>query len=309
MQIRTTALRVSAWYAVCASAYIVVTGHVAKALATSTEAFRSIEVSKGLLFVLLTSTLLFCLLDRAGRQLEAQAHAAAATALAAERAGAQANVGRLAAGAAHDFSNLLAVVGGTVHLLAVDQDRAPEERLLLDRLQLAVQRGSAIARRLAAADAKSLDSERGIHDVGRLVTEAIDLARMHPRAKACDLQTGIEAGIEAHVAPGVLHQAVLNLLINACDAACGRVWVNVSRVGANAHIEVHDDGPGVPPHIADGLFREARTTKPDGTGLGLLSVKACAEVHNGSASFDRSPLGGAMFELRIPALAKVREAS
>ena len=65
-------------------------------------------------------------------------------------------------------------------------------------------------------------------------------------------------------------------------------------------IEVHDNGPGVPPERRAELFSALVTTKPDGNGLGLFSVKACATGLGGRVDVSESPLGGALFRIHLP---------
>jgi signal transduction histidine kinase len=63
---------------------------------------------------------------------------------------------------------------------------------------------------------------------------------------------------------------------------------------------VHDSGTGVPRDERKKIFSALYTTKSSGTGLGLLSVKACAKIHEGFVEVDDSPLGGACFRLCLP---------
>jgi signal transduction histidine kinase len=60
---------------------------------------------------------------------------------------------------------------------------------------------------------------------------------------------------------------------------------------------VHDSGPGVPAERRQQVFEPLYTTKPNGLGLGLVSVKAAAKLHKGRAEVDTSPLGGACFRM------------
>ncbi len=99
---------------------------------------------------------------------------------------------------------------------------------------------------------------------------------------------------------------LINLLINAAQATrgVGRLEVKLSVVDGFARIEVHDDGPGVPPEQVAQLFKLFHTTKPNGTGLGLVSVQQAALAHQGRVEHSRSPLGGACFTVSLPVPAR-----
>jgi len=104
----------------------------------------------------------------------------------------------------------------------------------------------------------------------------------------------------------IIERAVLNLVINAADAAGpqARVWVSLySGSEGSWTISVEDNGPGVAPDMRVEILEPFFTTKPDGSGLGLASVVACARFHGGFVLVDDSQLGGARFRLtlaRIP---------
>ncbi len=76
--------------------------------------------------------------------------------------------------------------------------------------------------------------------------------------------------------------------------------VRARDCGDTISLEVHDDGPGVPADQIDAIFDPCFTTKPDGTGVGLLAIKAFAVSCRGEVAVGCSDLGGAVFSIRIP---------
>ena len=100
----------------------------------------------------------------------------------------------------------------------------------------------------------------------------------------------------------LIDQVLINLLLNAADATGGQghLEVRLRVVGDEARLEVHDDGKGLPEGMEAQLFQPFATTKPHGTGLGLVSVRECALAHGGRVEYARSPLGGAAFSVCLP---------
>ncbi len=135
--------------------------------------------------------------------------------------------------------------------------------------------------------------------------------RLQGQAGEKDLEVAVtdEGGATARVDPGLVGQAVWNLVDNAIKYAPGggRVDVRVARQGSDVVITVEDSGPGFqdPAEAFRRFFREdaARThgTSTDGTGLGLAIVRAVAEAHGGRASAENRPGGGARVAVRLPA--------
>ena len=102
--------------------------------------------------------------------------------------------------------------------------------------------------------------------------------------------------------PLLVHRIVSNLLVNAGEAKGGRgvIEVVVDERGDKVVLEVHDDGPGVPPERRAGLFDAPTSTKAQGSGLGLFSVRACVQGLGGTVAVGESPLGGACFRVELP---------
>lgn len=108
-----------------------------------------------------------------------------------------------------------------------------------------------------------------------------------------------------------LHQMVVNLLANAAvhtpegTSVIGRV----RRDGANAVIEVEDDGQGIQPELLGQVFGRfvrgdaSRSRATGSTGLGLAIVEAIAQAHGGVASVESEP-GRTVFRIVLPAIAE-----
>ena len=73
---------------------------------------------------------------------------------------------------------------------------------------------------------------------------------------------------------------------------------NVDAEG-RLHIIVADDGPGVPPGMAEKVFSPFFTTKEEGTGLGLATVAQILRAAKGEVHLEPSAVG-AKFRLIVP---------
>ena len=120
---------------------------------------------------------------------------------------------------------------------------------------------------------------------------------------------GIKLAVEDE-APGVavegdadqLHQALLNLVLNAIDAMPrgGVLRGRIARVGERCTLALEDTGAGVSAEVVPRLFDPFFTTKAKGSGLGLAKVRTVAEAHGGSVAFASGAAGGAVFTITLP---------
>ncbi|MGZ8471859.1 MAG: sensor histidine kinase, partial [Gemmatirosa sp.] len=117
-----------------------------------------------------------------------------------------------------------------------------------------------------------------------------------------------------HVDRSAIEQVVVNLVMNAAQAAPGgTVRLSAGRLPASStrpaslRIVVEDDGPGIAPDVLPRLFEPFFTTKPVGvgTGLGLSVSLGVAERHGGTLEAEnRAPFGsGARLTLSLPLVA------
>jgi two-component system, NtrC family, nitrogen regulation sensor histidine kinase NtrY len=126
------------------------------------------------------------------------------------------------------------------------------------------------------------------------------------RAAALETRRAVEVlpgtDVVIHADGDQLDQLLINLIRNATEAALetdGGVRVGWSREGHTVEVQVEDEGPGIPDTA--NLFVPFFTTKPQGTGIGLVLSRQIAEAHGGSLALENRPGGGGcLARLRLP---------
>jgi len=140
-----------------------------------------------------------------------------------------------------------------------------------------------------------------------LVAEAGSLVE-HRFAKA-----GVQLLVEAtpdlpiiHADPRLIEHAVVNLLLNACDAcASGGTVTLLAHAGEGNRglvLSVVDDGPGITPADAGRVLEPFFSTKPSGqgTGIGLAIVQEIVTSHRGSLTLDPVLPHGTRATIQLP---------
>jgi signal transduction histidine kinase len=285
-------------YVVVAGVYIVVSGHLAAGVSGSVEEMRRIETIKGVLYVVVTAALIFAGARWAMHRMERDAEE-----LRRREQALVANEGRVFAGLtaaaiAHDANNVLTVALADLDFMEEDGAGGAD----LARLRQTIGRLVGLNQRLLDSAQAYAMRQGSPLDACEAARDVVAILRAHRDVRRCHVSVVGDADAIISASPALMHQLVGNLVINAAQAAGdrGQVEVRVSGAGGEAVIEVHDSGPGVPPERRADLFNALATTKPDGNGLGLFSVKACASGLGGSVEVADSHLGGALFRVRLP---------
>jgi two-component system phosphate regulon sensor histidine kinase PhoR len=120
----------------------------------------------------------------------------------------------------------------------------------------------------------------------------------------------VEGGnsIQVNADRTILRQALVNLIDNAVKFSPekGLIEIRVSEDASSAIVEVHDNGPGIPPEHRTRIFErfyrvdKARARQEGGTGLGLSIVEWAVSVHRGKVEVDSHNKSGSIFRIRLP---------
>ncbi|WP_319405355.1 HAMP domain-containing sensor histidine kinase [uncultured Desulfosarcina sp.] len=282
--------------------YIYVSSHFAASIVLSKEQLEHVELYKGFLFVLITALLLFAVLFLLFQRLHRKEQAIEKQRDTIVAASKQAAAGLFASSVAHDLNNILTVSQYDLEQLSESSEITASDKKHVERLEKVNNQIRDFSNRLADVSGKHLSSGIRKIDVASEVAVALKLASTHTKVKHCSIKSDLPEKCFAAADESLLHRALLNLILNAGEANGGRgqIFVKLSEDAEYIQIEVHDDGPGIPSEERDRILEPFYTTKPDGSGLGLLSVRYCSEIHGWTLNFGTSHLGGACVHMIIP---------
>lgn len=101
---------------------------------------------------------------------------------------------------------------------------------------------------------------------------------------------------------GMLKQAILNLFINATHAQVrgGELMVQTFREGDFAQVRISDTGIGISADRLAHIFEPYQSSRPNGAGLGLATVKKIIDAHKGAISVVSEPGKGTAFTITFP---------
>jgi len=185
-----------------------------------------------------------------------------------------------AAGLAHETRNPLNIIRGLAQMISQQTAAAPEVR---EKSRAIVEETDRVTAQLNEFINYSRPREvrRSPVPLGRVVSEVARALTYDAEEKKVQVKLPADdVTIEAD--EQLLRQALFNLLINAIQAvdAGGQIEVVVIKnAGAEAILEVRDDGPGVAPDQRAEIFKPYVTTHQKGTGLGLAVVQQIVAAH------------------------------
>lgn len=218
--------------------------------------------------------------------------------------------GRLAAGVAHEFNNLLTVLSVRLQLLLEDHGAEGDELAgSLQEMVAAVDRAAALVEGLRHFGRRHV-SAPAVVDVNEVLREKAELLSR-------PLEPGVDPVLElcpdalrVHIDAVELEQALLNLLLNARDAVkardgAGTITVRTWRPAdgePRARISVADTGCGMEPEVLRRAFEPFFTTKDagEGTGLGLSAVYGIVQNAGGDVALDSEPGRGTTATIELP---------
>jgi signal transduction histidine kinase len=140
------------------------------------------------------------------------------------------------------------------------------------------------------------------------------LSRSEARERGVSVKLDSSATAVIDGDPIQIEQVLLNLIINAVDAASdrtmggGAVVIRVCEGKGRKRVEVEDNGPGIASDIADRLFEPFETSKPRGMGLGLALSRQMIDAHGGKLWWEPVEPQGSRFVIEFGVAAESRDA-
>ena len=218
-----------------------------------------------------------------------------------------ASLGQFIAGIAHEMNNPLQGVLGHLELLMRTADR-PLKKELRGIYQEA-DRAAKIVRNLLAFSGSHRMARRRVR-LERLLSRAVASRRAALRRQAIDVVRADDKSLPPiNGDPLMLHQAFLNVLINAEHAigsagTAGRIDLSIraDRDRGLVVATIRDSGPGIPADVLPRIFDPFFTTKDvgRGTGLGLAITYGIIQEHGGTINAANEDGGGAVFTIELP---------
>ena len=212
--------------------------------------------------------------------------------------------GRYAGAIMHEVNNPLEALSNLIFLTKIQPDITPAINgyILLAEEQV---------RRLGEITRKSLDffkdqAEVKNFDVADIADSALTLHSNRIRHQSIEVRKQVRGPVLASVFASEILQILSNLILNALDAAPDQgavLCVRVKQRGENVVVTIADNGSGIEKSIYEHLFQAHRTTKAQGTGLGLWLSHNIALKHHGNItchSSSRPGHSGTTFRLTLP---------
>jgi signal transduction histidine kinase len=205
---------------------------------------------------------------------------------------------------AHEIRNPLGSIKGAAQVLRAEAE-SEEQQNLLDVITQEVNRLNRVVGQFLDY-ARPFSPDLRPASVNEVVEKALSVIEANSIAAGVDIQWELHP----HLTPvpmdrELVHQVILNIAINACEAmpGGGTLTVRTSRIesdtGDAVGIAIRDTGPGIPRETLRQIFTPFFTTKERGVGLGLAVCERIIRAHGGRIRVKSVPGQGTIFLIRL----------
>jgi two-component system, cell cycle sensor histidine kinase and response regulator CckA len=220
-------------------------------------------------------------------------------------------VGRLAGGVAHDFNNILGIIGGYAELLELNSTDEGQ-RSKAEKILAATQKAASLTKQLLAFGRKQVMLPK-LLDLSAVVAEVSSMVHclVGPESQVI-IHAHPELGL-VNADQGQLEQVILNLAANARDAMpnggiltmkmdnhISHPGISEVPAGEYVRLSVTDTGTGMDSEIESRIFEPFFTTKKSGSGLGLSTVYGIVKQSGGHITVHSELEVGSTFNIYLP---------
>jgi signal transduction histidine kinase len=215
------------------------------------------------------------------------------------------NIGYVFSAVRHEIGNPINSVKVALGVLAANIEEFSRETIVeyVQRMATEIGRVERLLRTLRTFSAferpqvEPVELEPFIHDF-------LSLVRLETEARGIHLETSVPDDAVALCDPRALHHVLLNLIANASDAVAGRaaphIDVRCELTGSLVLLRVEDNGAGISAEQQARLFTPFSTTKPNGTGLGLLIARKLLAAMDATISIESNQGWGTVVSIALP---------
>jgi signal transduction histidine kinase len=215
-----------------------------------------------------------------------------------------ATIGRMASSISHDLRHSLAAVVANAEFLC-ESNLTPRQREdLYAEIRIAVNQMTDLLESLLEFSRTRESVRPSYGDVRSAVDRAVQGVKAHPEFQPIRIHISAEGSTEGWFDFKKLERALLNLLLNACEAVpaeAGKIEIGLRRQGESLEIRIEDNGPGIADAVRDHLFEPfVSHGKENGTGMGLTVVQKILQDHGGDVIVEQTSAKGTTFRVKIP---------
>ncbi|MCY3414611.1 MAG: response regulator [Candidatus Heimdallarchaeota archaeon] len=226
------------------------------------------------------------------------------------------SIALLSSGIAHDYNNMLTIMNTSLELLELEVDLKDNQKKYTSDLRLAISRATELTNQLLtfSKEQKPKQEPSSILD---LIIEAANFS-LHGSKSTWEYSAPVDlpfVNIDKNQILRVLNNIILNASHAMLEGGIIKFDISVLQVNSNekmldegeyVHIQIIDQGHGIPEDIKSRIFEPYFSTKEEGTGLGLSIAYTITQKHGGLLTFD-SNSKGTTFHLYLPTVEGIME--
>jgi len=230
-----------------------------------------------------------------------------------------ADIGRLAAGVAHELNNPLMIIQGfaeNIDLMCEEEGEIEAEELKwqVSPILKAIDRMARIISQLTRLSRNDKDMKLTHVDLIEVVEDIIGLVSNQFRYNDIEIVKEWKNDHIVKCDPNQVEQIILNIISNAIHALTKlsekrKITISLRSTGKEEILSIHNNGPAIPQDVQEKILTPFFTTKEigEGTGLGLSVSYGIMKAHGGDLSFKSKEGQGTTFDLRFPKPSKIKK--
>ncbi|MBA7655627.1 Adaptive-response sensory-kinase SasA [subsurface metagenome] len=212
----------------------------------------------------------------------------------------------MAAGAAHELNNPLAVISGRAQLLA-EAESDQEKKRILEQIYESARETSAIIEDLMSF-AEPPEARAAQTDIKQMLDEAIQLAKQKTNVEHLDVQITIAEGLESvFVDSAQVVSAIANVISNAVESYGDKpgpikITADAAETGDSVKLQISDAGCGMDAETVQKATQPFFSAKPAGRkrGMGLAYTVRFIQLNKGSLNIASEPDSGTTVTICLP---------